>query len=379
MLPSSTVSSSFDNDSWLAALHTALLDAAPNGGRLTRGVGSTLGVATHPGMTRERNEDRVIGATWATRHGTQFWIFAVADGVGGMSRGADCAAWALAALVRATWAATWPSGVLETTVVRSLLHSVNASASRKYSGNAGTTLTALLAEMQGGRARFRVLHAGDSRAYLVTAGRGCTQLTTDDTLAGMAASDNSAGGPPSPAKHRLLQYVGMSDDFDPHCDELAAQPALEHGSRFILATDGVFRSLAPDVIQALSTRASTPVQCAERLVTSALWLDGGDNASALVVDPSTLHSAAVRTDEIVRVWHPASSLVLPIPEWTSRLARESEMSPNPEHYGDTSSLPYDEAEATPRSRNKPRRARKSKKRTNAPSTIVEVDDDDATH
>jgi serine/threonine protein phosphatase PrpC len=124
----------------------------------------------------------------------------------------------------------------------------------------GTTFTALI--LRGRMAH--ILHAGDSRAYRMSAA-GLTQLTRDH----VRADGNT-----------LNRALGVEPDVK--LDYLT-QPAALH-DRFLLCSDGVHGALAAESIAHILSQRSAPEDTAKALVAAALERSSQDNCTALVLD-----------------------------------------------------------------------------------------------
>jgi protein phosphatase len=219
-----------------------------------------VGVATHTGLLRSTNEDDYLLV--APPQGRPFELAAaVADGMGGVTGGAEASRAGLRGL--ATGLLAGPSdlaaGVAQGFAVawqRVLEHAAVVPALREM----GTTLTAIA--FAGGRAV--VGHVGDTRAYLLRDGE-LRQLTTDHALREQS--------------NRLLRCIGGGQAaHDPDLAEVEPRA----GDRFLLCSDGIWNTVpAPRLAEVLGR---LPAQAAaERLVLLANGAGGPDNGTALVV------------------------------------------------------------------------------------------------
>lgn len=210
--------------------------------------------ATHVGLVRGNNEDSLHRGRWC---------FAVADGLGGHAGGEVASAIAveeLAALERAEPPGS-PEEVSE--ALRSAVRRASRAvfeAARRDPGlqGMGTTLTAA------GRCgnSLCVAHVGDSRAYLLRAGR-LVQLTSDHAV-----------GP-----YTLTRVVGLDPDVEVDTPEPVA---LEPGDRLLLCTDGLTAVLDGAPLAAALAGGSAQ-QAADALVRLALEGGGPDNVAVVVL------------------------------------------------------------------------------------------------
>jgi serine/threonine protein phosphatase PrpC len=138
----------------------------------------------------------------------------------------------------------------------------------------GTTLTLAYALWP----RLYVVHAGDSRAYLLRGGR-LHRITRDQTVAqrlvdqGVITEGEAEG---SRWSHRLWSCVGGSRGPSPDVYKAALKP----GDTLLLCTDGLCKTVADDRIAALLDAA--PETSARRLVAEANAMDGPDNITVVV-------------------------------------------------------------------------------------------------
>lgn len=120
-----------------------------------------------------------------------------------------------------------------------------------------------------------VLHAGDTRAYRLSANR-LRCLTTDH-----ARADGARGS-------RVL-YRALGVEPEARLEYLA-QPMARH-DRFLLCSDGVHGWLTDESIADILRDRSAPADTARALVAAALESGGSDNCTALVLDVSELPTA----------------------------------------------------------------------------------------
>ena len=227
---------------------------------------------TETGPVRALNEDSLL-----CRPDLGLW--AVADGLGGHAAGDLASGLAMEAL-----AALSPGlqGRDLMMAAHRALDRVNrdllAHAEARSLEMVGTTICLLLAS--GGF--HAVLWSGDSRAYLVRDGR-LTCLTRDHSLGNdVADSDGAAAVARLGAMaERLVSALGVEDlpRIDKHSGPILA------GDRFLLCSDGLYRSL--DDSQLLSLLASGPIEDrAAALVAAALAAGSRDNTTAIAIEVS---------------------------------------------------------------------------------------------
>lgn len=235
-------------------------------------MGYRSAVRTHIGTVRQRNEDAVLDRA-------EIGLWAVADGAGGHERGdyaSACVVEALAAIDAAY------SGARLIQEVRASLGRVNNELRAKATvlgpdALICTTVVTLL--IDAGEAR--ILWAGDSRLYLMRAGR-LRQLTRDQSYVqdlvdrGEITREEAAGHPLS---NIVTNLVGGSDEliFEERHER------LETGDILLLCSDGLSGSIDDaEIAEVLGAyRVST---AADRLIEGALAQGARDNVSVVVIE-----------------------------------------------------------------------------------------------
>lgn len=233
--------------------------------------------ASDRGPVREVNED-------AGYLGPQ--VLVVADGVGGAAAGEVASATAAYVLSRGLSAGADPMLALDV-AVRRVIDVLSAAEARDaaFAGLA-TTLTALA--LDGDRAAL--VHAGDSRAYLLRAG-GLVRLTRDHSYVQQLVDDGflePAGVPTHPWRHvvtRSLRAAPIPADEQPEYVELSLAP----GDRLLLCTDGLTDCLSDERIAALLA-VPRAAEAARVLMDEALLAGGADNVTCVVADVVIAHA-----------------------------------------------------------------------------------------
>ncbi|HEY8078703.1 MAG TPA: protein phosphatase 2C domain-containing protein [Labilithrix sp.] len=254
-------------------------------------VPTTLRVAarTDVGKVRERNEDGFVVADLDRNvtpavparldAGHAGVLLAVADGMGGAEAGDVASAIALDDLRRIV--ASPPANVPRSTLLEQAFHHAHrairdASEGQPEKRRMGTTLTAV--HVQGGEAY--VAHVGDSRAYLVRAGR-IAPITHDQTVvqqlvdSGLLAPEDIDA---SPFRSVILQAVGHQPDLD------VAVSRVELRSRdcIVLCSDGLTNAVSDaELLGTVLTSMSLDV-AAQRLVDLANQRGGKDNITVVL-------------------------------------------------------------------------------------------------
>jgi protein phosphatase len=224
------------------------------------------------GLNRQTNED-----AWLVRPP----LFAVADGMGGAQAGEVASRVALQTLSGAAVTIDPRDRAAAGEALLAAAHQANRRVwelSREYPSQAGmgTTLTALVLCPSGAR----LVHIGDSRAYVVRGGE-LMQITDDHSLvAEMVRSGELAEGqaPGHPLRSVLSRALGTEPE--PQIDLLDVD--LESGDVVLLCSDGLTGPVPAGRIAELLGR-DDPEAAAEALVTAALDAGGPDNITVVVI------------------------------------------------------------------------------------------------
>lgn len=233
--------------------------------------------ASDPGQERRRNEDAL---EWQLDPDAGRLVAVVADGVGGAPAGDQASQLACRVLCREL------QGVPRRDSPRRLADAVHAAhqALRQEQrdnpalrGMASTVVALLLHPGEGW-----VAHAGDSRAYRWREGR-LQRLTRDHTLA-QAMVDNGTLTPERgdcvPYSQVLSRALGIGETLDSDVQALDLLP----GDRYLLCSDGLFRSVHEAHIAALVAAGGTPEQRVAELLAAANDAGGPDNITVFLVD-----------------------------------------------------------------------------------------------
>lgn len=261
-----------------------LVGREPDTRAMTSLFGIDAAIGTTIGLTREENQDRSIVVQAKSPDGINCVLIAVADGMGGMVSGSDCARRALADFVCSFILNTSP---LVERLKTSVLNA-NSNVYSEYGGRGGATLSAI-ACIDNGEIAFA--NVGDSRIYSFDSS-GMELLTEDDTLAAHVARlkqrepDADQFTPDLDEDfivNQLVQYIGIGSAIEPHVVSLSA----DSGKGFILSTDGVHR-LPHSIVQQITHSARSARDVVSRLLTVADWTGGIDNATVVAFFPESL-------------------------------------------------------------------------------------------
>ncbi len=245
----------------------------------------TVHTLSHPGTTREINEDAVL---WDADLG----LIAVADGMGGHNAGEVAARLALDSLrtflreSAETEDFTWPFGLnpklsLTANRVMTGMRIANRRVFRTseerdaYTGM-GTTLVAGVA--QGASLTFSSV--GDSRIYELRDGR-LRPLSRDDSWIVMLSEESGRAVSEfnrHPMRHVLTSVIGGRPEIDAPINEIA----LDDRQTILLCTDGVHGAVPDDLMASILAGEADLERAARRLVETALERDGKDNITVLL-------------------------------------------------------------------------------------------------
>ncbi|EHS4949167.1 serine/threonine-protein phosphatase [Vibrio cholerae] len=235
-------------------------------GVLSRGLHSidsgAIAIATDLGLKRTENQDRA--AIMKFRSPTALYtLVAVADGMGGMRDGEQAAELTIS---------TFFNAVIESIhlgskqAITQATLAANNAVFTFTNGKGGSTLSALLLCSDDMNVTVNV---GDSRIYAKDSlFNKLVRLSIDDSLA------EAVGG----SGTELLQFIGMGDGIKPHVSPLKSEI-----SQVYLTTDGA-HYIEPKTLSDIIENAGRVNQVVERLIATARWCGGPDNASICAVD-----------------------------------------------------------------------------------------------
>jgi serine/threonine protein phosphatase PrpC len=260
---------------------------------------------TDPGRQRDHNEDAIWASVLPDEGGdpSPWYLFAVADGLGGLERGD----WASQTAIRVL-TEQLPGQFVDHSPRESLVAAFRAANAATWEGNAkvagkhraATTLVAALVR----HGTLWWAHVGDSRAYLVHQGR--TQRLTRDhswvdeqVRAGLMTSEQALI---SERRHAITRSIGY--DVSVEVDAGGPMP-LRPGDILVLCSDGLHdqvtdEELASVVLQLL------PEAAADRLVALSNERGGPDNISVILCTMFDASVDAARTG-----LNPANQATLP--------------------------------------------------------------------
>ncbi len=258
---------------------------------------------------RESNQDQFLIATLrprldiadssvqslcASAAGPSRHLLAVADGMGGQAGGALASQLVIETIVHELESFGLPARVDDLTerlncVVEDCQSAIGAHVRvhPQYRGM-GTTLTLACIAWP----RLQIVHAGDSRAYLIRQGRA-RQLTTDHTLAQQlgAARGQAEATQASRWEHVLWNVIG-GDGRSLHPELSSCE--LQAGDAVLLCTDGLMRGLSEADLTRIMHQEQTLDDAVSCLIDASRKGDGRDNITVVAARfadacPDSLH------------------------------------------------------------------------------------------
>jgi protein phosphatase len=250
------------------------------------GVRCRVGALSDRGGVRADNEDSILtfetlGAFESVEHNRI--LCAVADGVGGSSKGEVASKLALQTLAsEATKALLAPDADLGA-ALRSSIEAANEAVvkygmeHRESEGLATTIVSSIIS----GNLAY-VAHAGDSRAYLINRAE-VRALTKDHSQvqelvdAGQIKADQTRS---YPGRNVITRAVGAATDIE----VTLSQTDVEPGDRIVLCCDGLWEPVLEDELQKVVLESKDPQTACARLVELAKAHGGRDNISVVIVE-----------------------------------------------------------------------------------------------
>lgn len=247
-----------------------------------------VGMASHRGRVRERNEDASLA--WFTTQAFEgqppqsMGLFAVADGVGGREHGAQASALAIqiaAAHVIQQIGLPLLKDLSEPThvppihdVLRDSVDLAHQTIVHRYP-KAGTTLTLALMLSDS----LYIAHVGDSRAYLGQS-ESLHPLTKDHSIAARLVEMGQATPKEvEPQRSTLYKVLGQGSRVEPDI----LHHSLTWGQYLLLCCDGLWSQVSDPEMAAIIAQAPTPDIACQTLVAQANERDADDNITVLLI------------------------------------------------------------------------------------------------
>jgi serine/threonine protein phosphatase PrpC len=220
---------------------------------------------------RERNEDAYLAEKIS-----RYYVFAVADGLGGHAAGDVASSIAIETLrttIKTSAAQTAPSVLLKKAM---------SNANRKiceynsmHGLNAGTTLVSILMDSDGS---CTIGNVGDSRAFFFENGK--IWQTTDHSYVQLLVQEGRITPDEAfhhPMKHILQKALGLFPDVAVDIYERRAEKFT-----LVVSSDGLHDTIRPQRIRNLAIQLP-PDEATKKLVSEAMHEGSNDNISVIVV------------------------------------------------------------------------------------------------
>jgi serine/threonine protein phosphatase PrpC len=242
-----------------------------------------FGQASDVGRVRPLNEDAAGTVIPRSRQESRSrgWLFAVADGVGGLDLGEVASATAVRIITdgfaRSTEGASLASllpGLVQQ--ANSAVHDEGLQSDRRGRHMATTVVACALRHDQA-----VISHVGDSRCYLLREGKAIrvtrdhTWVTEQRKLGLIAAAEVER----SESRHVLTRSLGPEMFVTPDTVSVPLKP----GDVLVLCTDGLYGGLYSEDIARIASQNKDAETIADELVRYAVEVDGSDNATTQVI------------------------------------------------------------------------------------------------
>jgi protein phosphatase len=239
------------------------------------------GAKTDKGLVRELNEDHLIAREIPGRPDIR-GLYAVADGMGGHNAGEVASQLAIDTFGTLAHSPQGFSSNGYKYVLEEILSMANQKVFSEAASDAskrgmGTTFTGVLVEQN----TLHLVHVGDSRAYMLRAGR-MQQISEEHSY----VADLLKQGKISKAEAKnhkdaniITRALGLKESIKPDIKSLP----LADGDVLFLCTDGITDLVLESEIQKILEANANPQQAADELSNVANMRGGDDNNTAVVL------------------------------------------------------------------------------------------------
>jgi serine/threonine protein phosphatase PrpC len=309
------------------------------------------------GLVRKENQDRVAAIHTGKNSVNPILAIAVADGMGGMRDGGVCSTMALSGFF---YALIHHRNLALSRRAEESIRYANEFVYDRYSGNGGSTLTAILIDEN---LKSVLVHLGDSRIYTFRPHGKVERKTVDDSLA------EAVGG----TGRELLQFVGMGEsmrakiaDFPIDTDSCA------------ITTDGI-HGIGEDTLHRILENSSDIEQASLRLSALSRWFGGHDNSTSAMIDLRGISEALSNYQGSgIRLWDAHGDLVTlwlrdENPATIDRQPPSSDNDAETKKRGGENKEASTSSEERARAKKKSRPDQKRKKKENGSSDSVQLD------
>lgn len=235
------------------------------------------------GQVRKVNEDSYCSLVLETPK--PFWLWAVADGIGGYEAG-DVASQLAVKVLTETVQQAWEAGRAPVILLPQAIAAVNdailAEKDRRDVEDMGTTLTAVAFD----GTYLYIGHTGDTRAYLLRGGV-MRQLTDDHSLVGELLRKGTlteAEAMHHPRRNVLTHALGI----EPEARIDVFKERAEAGDRLVVCSDGLTSLVsATEIANAILANPDLDVTVRD-LIDLSNSRGGHDNVTVIVADLGSL-------------------------------------------------------------------------------------------
>jgi protein phosphatase len=232
----------------------------------------TSAALTDLGLVRRENEDRFLNAP-------EIGLFAVADGIGGLPKGAEAAECAVNTLSDLACRAIADGAEVNLASAVNQVNLTIVELSERLAPTTGMGCTLCAGLIRGGG--LQLANVGDSRCYLFRSGT-LSLLTTDDTVEHEFEVRRAKGEKVTMDeryRNALTRCIGQPMDLDL---KIFAH-SLQKGDVLFFCSDGVSRMIPDSTILIRLREGKAPEATVKTLIADALAAGGGDNATGIVV------------------------------------------------------------------------------------------------
>lgn len=205
-------------------------------------------------------------------------VYAVFDGMGGEQEGDKASAIAVRIFSELCGSGSEPN---ITEMLERANDDIVAYTYERILRRCGTTAAVVV--VTGGM--VRAFNVGDSRVYLCRKGK-IRQLSEDHTQAQMLVNANvltKEEAAQSPARHRLLQHLGMDKEEQAISVFSAKEFKLLVGDRLLICSDGVYEMVSDTELCCLLSEDDSARNIAVSILGKAMDAGGVDNTTAIVI------------------------------------------------------------------------------------------------
>jgi len=252
-------------------------------------MGLPVAIGSDIGNIRNENQDRAVILRAQVTTNKFFLVGVLCDGMGGMEDGANCASSAIASFISSCIRNR------QLQVKERLVQAVelaNRDVYQEFRGKGGATLSAFILDSD---ENFEAINVGDSRIY-ISEKHEMRQVSVDDTIAGQLNQQE----PSSQLSNKLLQFVGIGTDIEPHLLDIPSPNLID---KMIVTSDGV-HYLNNSTLKSMLIQNVPPLELSKRFIHVAKWCGGHDNSTVITLSDisSILSSSENIKTGTVQLW-----------------------------------------------------------------------------